>query len=149
MNTPERKDNKSPIYYTDSITLIFDDNANTLHPRSFNLSCPFIPDDIEVSCAITPTLNNAGEYAIVPEVQDVGNIVFSAQMFAVQSNIPLGRNELCICSLNNSYNPISKYSNNSRASFNSSYTADVFNLSSGGRLTVGRMVLTFKFTRYL
>lgn len=145
--TTERKCSAT---YTDTAVLNFD--GNTIGTNHFLLTCPFIPDRVEVQAAIGgfslagATIAPLNTYVIAAPVNNTPAMA-GANIFLVQlSCIPSGR--FVMANITNTFNPIFKFDNINGQYFQGSYTAQAWN--SNGLITVnqingGQVILYFTF----
>ena len=114
--------------------------------KSFNLTCPFIPDRVEIQAAVgyeTSVVNNSAPLQPFWGVTgDQGTNVYVFQL----SCLPAGR--LMCCNGVNSFNPVCRFDNVNRSYFQGSYQLDCGNSSDwsgAGRLYGGQAILSFTY----
>ena len=116
----------------------------------FNVSCPFVHDELRVKCAINAQTNGA-DYNVLPiySVEAGADVTYfyPNNILECQSNMYPGT--LCLCNLSNTYNPVYTFYNNGRSNINGTYNLTVTNLTTSGVMTVGIMILQFEFIRYI
>lgn len=111
--------------HTDIVRIAWAGDSNI--DQSFNITCPFVPDIVEVSMCVTNTVG--------------GNVYY------LESDL-LPTQPVCLAMHGNTYNPITTYYNQSRKTFQGSYKARVYLLADQSAENVMQIGLVCKFTRF-
>ena len=119
--------------------------------NSMFIQCPFIPDLVEVQMAMNVRFETDDQQVIAPlygeESKNEKVHLHGANIFELKSDI-LPSDTLCICNALNDYNPVYKFTNTGRQSFNQTYNFSVFNTTRDELVTSANTIVHLTFTRY-
>jgi hypothetical protein len=145
---------KGGAFYSETVVLNFEKVGQKL----FTLTCPFIPDKVEVQAAVGNTSSGnvlIGPTFATPFYPDQKNHpTFTVEpynasnMFLIElSCIPAGH--ALPCNLTNTFNPVFFFSNTNQHYFQGNYSADAYNSRDKQyRINGGQVILYFNYVKY-
>lgn len=136
---------------------------NPTGTEQLTVACPFTPSKLSARCAIAPYFeaddDGKGQdaYTIRPlfgydttnglntgTTYAVSFVGLNANVIAVESNLT-SENTLCVCSVNNTYNPEHFHLNKQKNLYQGSYNFQVRNVTTNDLMTKCILVLTISF----
>jgi hypothetical protein len=141
--------NTCPNVYSETVTI----NCEVKGIQRFELTCPFIPDYVEVQAAL-------GNYSygnrklrpiqLITDGEDIDIISsIGGNIFLINlSCLPASR--AVVASVANTYNPLFCFSNTNNNSFCGNFTCNAYN-SRGDTFNIlngGQVILSFKYVKY-
>jgi hypothetical protein len=121
-------------YYSETVVLNYDN-------KNFSLTCPFIPDRVQVQAA---TVRGTDTNPIAPingGVNYYGSNIFLIQLSCLPARRYISAN------LTNTFNPVFYFDNTNKYYFQGNYSADIFNSVNFNILTGGQFILHFTFIK--
>jgi len=143
-------------YYTWSAFISPGANAK----QGVNIDCPFVPDHVEFQCIFIGKRGADDTKLLVdPEVVQINGVAdvnapfIAAALIRCDELTAFNNGELCIANMNNTVNPIFRYSNQSRVTFKSRFNFSLWALPAAGennanRMASGAVYLIINFSSY-